>query len=177
MSNCAVCGKHVKSGVVLHRECFELLHKTQQLDNEPLTREELRKMDGKPVWVEEPGGCRCWALVYLTWRVYGDVRIIYFNGKSDSARILLDDGAKIYRRENAPSWLMENRNEFVPTPMTNADRIRAMSYEELARLLVHTVSDGCPPDMDEQCRKDAEGWDGCDKCWCQWLKRPAEATQ
>lgn len=63
------------------------------------------------------------------------------------------------------------------SPMTNADRIRAMSVEKLARLLVHTVSDGCPPDMDEQCRKDAEGWDGCDKCWCQWLKRPAEATQ
>lgn len=30
--------------------------------NEPLTLEELREMDGEPVWVEE---LNCWALVYI----------------------------------------------------------------------------------------------------------------
>lgn len=55
MSNCAVCHKPVTSGVVVHSECMELLQKTQQLDNKPLTIEELREMAGEPVWVESPG--------------------------------------------------------------------------------------------------------------------------
>ena len=47
MSNCAVCHKPVTSGVVVHSECMELLKKTQQVDNKPLTIEELREMDGE----------------------------------------------------------------------------------------------------------------------------------
>ena len=60
-------------------------------------------------------------------------------------------------------------------PFTNADRIRAMSDEEIAKLFTQAVSDGCPPKMDWTCKKNEEGWDGCDKCWCKWLKQPAEA--
>ncbi len=37
MSKCAVCHEPVVSGVVVHSECVELLQKTQQLDNKPLT--------------------------------------------------------------------------------------------------------------------------------------------
>lgn len=55
MSNCAICRKPAKPGVVVHRECMELLQKTQQLDDKPLTIEELRGMGGEPVWVESPG--------------------------------------------------------------------------------------------------------------------------
>lgn len=51
MSNCAVCHKPVKSGVVVHSECMELLQKTQQLDNKPLTIEELRKMVWEAIWI------------------------------------------------------------------------------------------------------------------------------
>lgn len=58
--------------------------------------------------------------------------------------------------------------------LTNADRIRAMSYKELAKLFAHTVADGCPPDMDWECTKDCDGWDGCDACWERWLQQPAE---
>ena len=58
--------------------------------------------------------------------------------------------------------------------LTNADRIRAMSYKELAKLFTHTVADGCPPDMDWECTKDCDGWDGCDACWERWLQQPAE---
>lgn len=57
--------------------------------------------------------------------------------------------------------------------VTNADRIRAMSYKELAKLFTHTVADGCPPDMDWECTKDCDGWDGCDACWERWLQQPA----
>lgn len=58
-------------------------------------------------------------------------------------------------------------------PHTNADRIRAMPINTLARLFTHAVADGCPPDMDWECQKDTDGWDGCDKCWERWLTQPA----
>lgn len=60
--------------------------------------------------------------------------------------------------------------------VTNADRIRGMSDQELVRLLVHTTADGCPPEMDWDCAKDFSGWDGCEECWAKWLRRPAETT-
>ena len=66
-----------------------------------------------------------------------------------------------------------NQSVLAPPP-TNADRIRAMSYKELAKLFTHTVADGCPPDMDWKCTKDCDGWDGCDACWERWLQQPAE---
>lgn len=55
MRNCAVCHKPVTSGIVVHSECMELLQKTQQLDNKPLTIDELRRIyDGEKgaVWVQ-----------------------------------------------------------------------------------------------------------------------------
>ena len=36
-------------------------------NNEPLTLDELRKMDGEPVWVEfQDGSGGCWGLVHIT---------------------------------------------------------------------------------------------------------------
>ena len=48
-------------------------------------------------------------------------------------------------------------------PMTNADRIRAMSDDELAMFM-----DGsdCPPE--EKCTE------SCYECWLSWLRQPAE---
>ena len=46
MNNCAVCHKPVVSGLVVHSECWPGV----ALDNKPLTIEELREMDGEPVW-------------------------------------------------------------------------------------------------------------------------------
>ena len=59
-------------------------------------------------------------------------------------------------------------------PQTNADRIRAMSDEEIAKIFTSAVADGCPPKMDWDCAKDEYGWDACDACWCKWFKQPAE---
>ena len=54
---------------------------------------------------------------------------------------------------------------FMP-PMTNADRIRRMSDEELAKML----NDGCPPGRSYiRC-----GRDNCIDCWLGWLRQPAE---
>ena len=61
-----------------------------------------------------------------------------------------------------------------PLPLTNADRIRAMSDEEIAKIFTSAVADGCPPKTDWDCAKDEYGWDACDACWCKWLKQPAE---
>lgn len=68
-------------------------------------------------------------------------------------------------------------NRVCNKPPTHADRIRAMSDEEHAHFLVHVVSDGCPPDMDWNCRKDEDGWDACDKCWAKWLRQPAKGKE
>lgn len=48
------------------------------------------------------------------------------------------------------------------------------NQRELARAFTHAAADGCPPEVD-QCRKDAEGWDGCDECFLAWLN--GEATK
>lgn len=54
---------------------------------------------------------------------------------------------------------------------TNADRIRAMSDEELAKILVDGFC--C-----NSCKyKDTNRWDcpeECEKCCAEWLKQPAE---
>ena len=53
-------------------------------------------------------------------------------------------------------------------PMTNADRIRAMSDEELAEL-IDRETDSCAPTGD--CEKMHRY---CKACWLDWLQQPAE---
>lgn len=50
--------------------------------------------------------------------------------------------------------------------MTNADRIREMSDEELATFM---NCDGCPP-KNEGCNDGQK----CSLCWLEWLQQPAE---
>lgn len=51
---------------------------------------------------------------------------------------------------------------------TNADRIRAMSDEELAKALMKALTIGCPP-------VECGGWKtSCEQCWSYWLKQPAK---
>ena len=51
--------------------------------------------------------------------------------------------------------------------MTNADRIRAMSDEELSKIMEHEL--GCPVTGD--CAKMSKD---CKACWLDWLQQPAE---
>lgn len=61
-----------------------------------------------------------------------------------------------------------------PVPVSNADRIRAMSDEELATT-IHAIRWGWAATWcDYHCEN--EGDDGCDKCVLAWLKQPAEVT-
>lgn len=57
--------------------------------------------------------------------------------------------------------------------MTNADRIRAMSDEELANFLFPlgscpVVADGLPFNESAECSDD------CEKCWLDWLKQEVD---
>lgn len=51
----------------------------------------------------------------------------------------------------------------IKTPYTNADKIRSMTDEELARAMDMV----CPPDT--ACNDGQQ----CIKCWIEWLKQPA----
>lgn len=52
--------------------------------------------------------------------------------------------------------------------MTNAQKIRAMTDDELADFMNRDIS-GCPPTGD--CNKAS---DDCKACWLDWLQQPAE---
>lgn len=55
-------------------------------------------------------------------------------------------------------------------PMTNADRIRQMSDEELSRFITSIDQDNpCPPDRSCWCTKS-----NCFNGWLSWLKSPVE---
>jgi hypothetical protein len=56
---------------------------------------------------------------------------------------------------------------YISKPQTNADRIRAMSDEELADFL---RLDGCHKIKGDN--RICNGW--CDECVLEWLKQPAE---
>ena len=53
-------------------------------------------------------------------------------------------------------------------PLTNAQKIRAMSDEELAEL-IDRETDSCAPTGD--CEKMSRD---CKACWLEWLQQPAE---
>lgn len=54
-----------------------------------------------------------------------------------------------------------------PKPMTNADRIRAMTDEELWKFLKTPY---CTPEIYEKC--DLEKRKNCNDCLWDWLKQP-----
>lgn len=73
---------------------------TLTLPNEPLTMEELRKMDGEPVYMTFPSDtgnqCGHWALVGT--QRWGAVSLIYGCGWSSYESAVETLGAKFYRR-------------------------------------------------------------------------------
>lgn len=75
-----------------------LLKISQAERNQPLIFDELKEMDGQPVWVTWAGhSSEGWALVRVWSKADNIIYLTYHNGASDSLRFLLDNGAKIYR--------------------------------------------------------------------------------
>lgn len=65
----------------------------------------------------------------------------------------------------------EVKHIFSPSePITNADRIRSMTNEELSYYLDGLAGDGCPPQMSPVCNKERYK---CNvrKCWLNWLRQ------
>ena len=62
-------------------------------------------------------------------------------------------------------------------PQTNADRIRAMSDEELADWILYRITDEdgaiCPPPFQSPDRCSSAP---CPRCWIDWLKSLAEES-
>lgn len=61
-------------------------------------------------------------------------------------------------------WL-EECFEIVEAPMTNADRIRAMSDEELAKVMERVLGSPVTGDCEKMSRD-------CNDCWLDWLQQP-----
>ena len=59
-------------------------------------------------------------------------------------------------------------------PMTNADRIRAMSDEELEEF-IRAISLCYEPWCDHHCAM--KGDDNCNSCLAKWLKQPVEEVR
>lgn len=77
-----------------------------------------------------------------------------FRNQCDEAEKVLTSFAKCYKRDRL---LKEQKMQ------TNADKIRSMTDEELARVMDMV----CPPDT--ACNDGQQ----CIKCWIEWLKQPA----
>lgn len=70
--------------------------------NDPLTLDELREMEGEPVFLKRPGYCDRWALVKVSTETL-NVYFILVDGIEDetfiSAEIEIKNGCKVYRRK------------------------------------------------------------------------------
>lgn len=55
-------------------------------------------------------------------------------------------------------------DSFTPIKLTNGDKIRQMSNEELA----NSFADACPPKMHKKCRGSLR--EECFACWSEWLE-------
>lgn len=82
-------------------------------------------------------------------------------------------GEKQAENAAAEAWNRRAERSFSPVmPITNADRIRQMSDDELATLFGDACA--CHYDDADVCEK----WGGaCDRCWLDWLKQEAERSE
>lgn len=80
----------------------------------------------------------------------------------------LHDAANCFQDALEVKWELESQRKV--KPKTNSDRIRAMTDEELAKVLADfVVRQGCSPD--DICR------DTCTNCWLNWLRSPVEGNE
>ena len=68
--------------------------------------------------------------------------------------------------DNGDQWEAK-RHRSPNKPQTNADRIRAMSDEELAEFM-RPWDSGCPRWKENPLP--CSDWDNCGECWLKWLK-------
>ena len=80
--------------------CEVLVDLTTPPANPSLTLDQLREMDGEPVWIEWEGHPQAgWALVRVWSKANNVIYLTYHNGNTDLLGYVLADGGKIYRRK------------------------------------------------------------------------------
>lgn len=100
---------YANARVCAFRRAFELVLGAPTIDpspseappNDPLTLDELREMDGEPVWVVETNGYPPrWGLIYWCRKNKRDIVYVTINnGASICAETSMAAGVKIYRRK------------------------------------------------------------------------------
>ena len=154
-----VCSLRNGEAEEYHAMFVAMLEKS--MPNEPLTLEQLREMDGKPVYC---GDRKEWGIIHIDpdgmW-----ANIPFFRGVYCDLDVQ-HNGLTLYAYQPAHIYMDCGKDTNVPT---NADCIRAMSDEELAKHIWKKF--GCPPWKDHiTC-----GYVGdCKDCWLEWLRQPAE---
>ena len=79
--------------------CEVLVDLTAPPPNPTLTLDQLREMDGEPVWIEWGGHPQAgWALVRVWSKADNAIYLTYHNGSTDLLGFVLNNGGKIYRR-------------------------------------------------------------------------------
>lgn len=100
--HCLGCGyEHNCSlhGCAIIRAAVDEIEMLRNPPNPPLTMEELREMDGEPVWVDFKGEHGEWELVSVRPPLEGVVFLTHKNGMHTPAAIVLECGGNIYRRK------------------------------------------------------------------------------
>ena len=143
----------------------------------PLTLEQLREMGGQPVWVKVIGktgiSCDGWCEVEI--RDKDPFAYVLWPGSEVEDIAKIEDYGKTWSCYAYPpahidreAW--EPCGAYVPKIVTNADRIRAMSDEELAEWMCSLMTAEC---CDQRC----PARDICnlgDNGLVKWMKQPAE---
>lgn len=74
-------------------------------------------------------------------------------------------------------WCLENEDcgLFKPKPLTNADRIRAMTDEEMLSFFCAVEENvGCPPDINVTGKCEELHGENCKSCWLEWLTQEVQ---
>lgn len=74
---------------------------------------------------------------------------------------------------NCVSSCVRPPDKWEAKPMTNADRIRAMSDEKLAQTISRSVTTGACNDLGIPSKEQCDG--NCKECVLEWLKQPWRA--
>ena len=147
-------------------------NEVRPIDADPLTLEQLREMDGKPVWIVRlEDNLGWWAIVRL-----GNDRANTDYG----AYFMLSDYGKTwlayaYQPAHIDREALEPCGAYVPKIVTNADRIRATSDEVLAMLLCRIMDCSiCKRNIQRDGECDNYSVDGLSQAILNWLQQPAE---
>lgn len=125
--------------------------------NEPLTLDELREMDGKPVWCSPYG----WQICQEITASRGYLCLEFRGGTHIS---LAGYGKTWLAYRNKPRKMGDCPTTDIAKPMTNADRIRAMSDEKLSEYLA---------DIGSEANNGVIYSDRSEE-WLEWLQQPAK---